>query len=320
MARIEHPTITLNNGVVMPALGFGTFAEPLLPGKTHTAVLAALRAGWRHLDCAWIYENEEEVGTALASFLRETPGVKRDDIFITTKVWVHLTEPEDVQWSLEDSLRKLQVDRVDLALLHWPFAAERTEDHQVKIGDDGKYVIKQKLTDDLSPTWRAMEKLYRADKTRAIGVSNWTIAGLERLLSYAEIRPTTNQVEIHPYFPNTALVSYCQAHDIVPVAYSPLGSQEGTGDRLLADKALQDLAGQKGCSLAQLLIAWGLQRGYAVLPKSQTESRIQSNFELVSLTDSETQVLNQAHTRRGYRFVSCKDLNFGYDVWPEEER
>lgn len=166
-----------------------------------------------------------------------------------------------------------------------------------------------------------MEGLSKAGKARSIGVSNWTIPGLEKLLKYAEIKPVANQVEIHPYFPNTELVNYLFAHNITPVAYSPLGSQEGTGDRLLADKELQTLADKKSCSLVQMLIAWGLRRGYAVLPKSQKEDRIKSNFELVHLTDEEFAEISKAESRRGYRFVSCKELaEFNYDVWPEEER
>ncbi|RDW94434.1 aldo reductase-1 [Coleophoma crateriformis] len=315
------PTIKLNNGNIMPALGFGTFAEPLLPGTTRVAVKAALQAGWRHLDCAWIYANEDEVGAGLKEFLEENPEIKRSDIFITTKVWPHLFEPADVEWSLNDSLKKLGISETDLLLLHWPFSAERTADYQIKRGPDEKYIIKKDLTENLEPTWRAMEKLFKAGKAKSIGVSNWTIPGLEALLKYAEIQPAVNQVEIHPYFPNTELVEYLFVQDIIPVAYSPLGSQEGTGDRLLADKALQTLAAKKGCSLAQLLIAWGLKRGYAVLPKSQKADRIKSNFELVDLTSEEFAEISRAESRRGYRFVSCKELTeFNYDVWPEEER
>lgn len=165
-----------------------------------------------------------------------------------------------------------------------------------------------------------MERLYEAGKAKAIGVSNWTIPGLESLLKYADIKPAVNQIEIHPYFPNTELVKYCFDQGIIPVAYSPLGSQEGTGERIFADKELQDLAKSKSVSMAQLLIAWGLKRGYAVLPKSQNEDRVRSNFNLIELNEVDFAVLNRAEGRRGYRFVSCKDLNFGYDVWPEESR
>ena len=137
-AAVTGPVLTLNNGVKMPSLGFGTFANTGSTGETHAAVVCALNAGYRHLDCAWFYQNEGEVGTAMKEFLSANPDVKRSDIFITTKVWNHLHQPEDVEWSLKDSLRMLQTDYVDAFLIHWPIASEKNQDHSVKIGTDGK--------------------------------------------------------------------------------------------------------------------------------------------------------------------------------------
>jgi diketogulonate reductase-like aldo/keto reductase len=135
---VTGPMISLNNGVEMPALGFGTFANEGSKGETHKAVVCALDAGYRHLDCAWFYQNEDEVGTGMKTFLDANPSVKRSDIFITTKVWNHLHDPEDVKWSLHDSLSRLQTPYVDAFLVHWPIAAEKNADHTVKIGVDGK--------------------------------------------------------------------------------------------------------------------------------------------------------------------------------------
>lgn len=135
---VTGPLIKLNNGVQMPAFGFGTFASEGSVGETHKAVVAALNAGYRHLDCAWFYQNEDEVGTAVKEFLAANPSVKRSDIFIVTKVWNHLHDPEDVEWSLKNSLEKLQTSYVDAFLIHWPIAAEKNEDRSVKIGADGK--------------------------------------------------------------------------------------------------------------------------------------------------------------------------------------
>lgn len=131
-------TFTLSNGVQIPGLGFGTFSSEGSKGEAYAAVLHALRAGYRHLDCAWFYQNEDEIGDAIRDFLAENESVRRSDLFITTKVWNHLHEPADVKWSLNDSLQKLRLDYVDLFLVHWPIAAEKTEDHQPKIGSDGK--------------------------------------------------------------------------------------------------------------------------------------------------------------------------------------
>lgn len=131
-------TFKLNNGVTIPGVGFGTFANEGAKGSTYKAVLHALRTGYRHLDCAWFYLNEEEVGDAIQDFLKENPSVKREELFITTKVWNHLHRYEDVIWSLNDSLKKLRLDYVDLYLIHWPIAAEKETQEKPKIGPDGK--------------------------------------------------------------------------------------------------------------------------------------------------------------------------------------
>ena len=165
-----------------------------------------------------------------------------------------------------------------------------------------------------------MEKLYKAGLTRSIGVSNWTIPALEALLKYAEIKPAINQVEIHPYLPNTELIEYCRSRDIQIIAYSPLGSQDQvptTNEKVSTNKELNALAREKGVTLAQLLIAWGLQRGYVVLPKSSKDERIRSNFQLIELNNEEFEEVNKVAKGRHYRFVNPKEM-FGYDVWAEE--
>ena len=165
-----------------------------------------------------------------------------------------------------------------------------------------------------------MEKLYKSGKTRSIGVSNWTIPGLEALLKYAEVKPAINQVEIHPFLPNNELIKYCVSHDILPVAYSPLGSQEQvptTGEKVSTDPELNAIAKTKGVTLAQLLIAWGLKRGYVVLPKSSNDERIRSNGHLIDLTDEEFGEVNKVSEGRNHRFVNPVDM-FGYNVWANE--
>src|SRR6187402_3712042 len=183
-----------------------------------------------------------------------------------------------------------------------------------------QYILKKDLTENPEPTWRAVEKLYKAGKARSIGVSNWTVPGLEALLKYAEIKPAINQVEIHPFLPNNELITYCNSHNILPVAYSPLGSQDqvpSTGEKVSTNAELNALAKNKGVTLAQILIAWGLKRGYAVLPKSSDATRIKGNFQLIDLDDEEFAVVNKVAEGRHNRFVNPKDM-FGYDVWPEE--
>jgi diketogulonate reductase-like aldo/keto reductase len=166
-----------------------------------------------------------------------------------------------------------------------------------------------------------MEKLYSAGKAKSIGVSNWSIGRLQKMLAYATVLPAINQIEIHPFFPNTELVDFCFSHNILPVAFSPLGSQlEGNFDvtrEILMDSVpLNELAKKKGVSLAQVLIAWGLKRRYAVLPKSANAERVKSNFNLISLTDEEFEAINQVSVGRNRRFIDPD--GFGYDVWSEE--
>ncbi|EKD18838.1 uncharacterized protein L3040_003086 [Drepanopeziza brunnea f. sp. 'multigermtubi'] len=318
---VTGPILTLNNGVKIPALGFGTFANEGSKGETHRAVIHALNAGYRHLDCAWFYQNEDEVGTGIREFLAANPSVKREDIFICTKVWNHLHEPEDVEWSIKNSLAKLQTTYVDAFLIHWPIASEKNEDRSVKIGPDGKYVINHALTSNPEPTWRAMEKAYNAGLAKSIGLSNFTEAGITQILSFASVKPAINQVEIHPFLPQKALIDFCKSRDILPVAYSPLGSQDqvpATGEKVSTNKDLIAVAEAKGCTLAQVLIAWGLRRGYVVLPKSSNESRIKGNAQLVTLTDADFEKVNKIAEGRSTRFVNMKDT-FGYDVWPEQK-
>lgn len=313
-------TYTLNNGVKIPAIGFGTFANEGEKGSTYRAVAKALASGYRHLDCAWFYHNEDEVGAALRDFLSANPSVSRADIFLCTKVWNHLHAPADVAWSLQSSLRALGVDYVDLFLVHWPIAAERTPDYTPKLGPDGRYVIDHALTANPEPTWRAMEALADQGLARAIGVSNFTIPRLEQLLSFARIPPAVNQIEIHPFLPNAELVDWCFAHAIMPAAYSPLGSQNqvpSTGETVRENAALNAVASKTGHNLAQVLIAWGLRRGYVVLPKSSTPERIESNLDVPELGEEEFQEIERVARGRHVRFVNMKET-FGFDVWPEE--
>ncbi|KAL5117544.1 Glycerol 2-dehydrogenase (NADP(+)) [Pleosporales sp. CAS-2024a] len=304
----NEKTLKLNNGVSMPAVGFGTFANEGSKGETYKAVTHALQTGYRHLDCAWFYQNEEEVGDAVRHFLAANASVTRKDLFICTKVWQHLHEPDEVMWSFDSSLQKLQMDY------------KSDENHMPKLGADGKYIIKKDLTENPEPTWRAMEELNRSGKARAIGVSNWTIDGLKKLMRLAEIKPAVNQIEIHPFLPNTELVKFCLDNDIMPAAYSPLGSQNqvpSTGEQVRTNPKLNEVAQRSGHDLAQILLAWGLQRGYAVLPKSSTPKRIESNWLIPKLSNEDFDAVDEIAKGRHARFVNMKDT-FGYDVWPEE--
>ena len=165
-----------------------------------------------------------------------------------------------------------------------------------------------------------METLYEQGLAKAIGVSNWTIPQMEAMAKFAKVQPHVNQVEIHPFLPNTELVNYCFSKNILPQAYSPLGSQNQvptTGEKVSENKTLNEIAEKGGNTLAQVLIAWGLRRGYVVLPKSSNPKRIVSNFQSIELSDADFEAVNKVAEGRHFRFVNMKDT-FGYDVWPEE--
>lgn len=165
-----------------------------------------------------------------------------------------------------------------------------------------------------------MEELYEAGKAKAIGLSNFTIAGVKQILSFAKVPPHANQIEIHPFLPNTELVEFCFSKNIMPQAYSPLGSQNQvptTGEKVGTNATLNEIAKNGGHTLAQVLIAWGERRGYVVLPKSSNPQRIESNFKEIELSDEEFEAVNKVSQGRHTRFVNMKDT-FGYDVWPEE--
>jgi len=309
-------TFKLNTGAGIPALGFGTFAAEGPKGGSYKATLKALEAGYRHLDCAAYYMNEDEVGDAIHDFLKANPSVKRSDLFVTTKVWNHLSRPGDIEWSFNESLKRFRLDYVDMFLLHWPFVAQRTDDMKPKLGENGLYIVEKNLNDEPEEAWRCMEKIYESGKAKSIGVSNWSVEGLKKLLSVAKIPPAANQIEMHPFLSNPEQLEFLKAHNILPVAYSPLGSQgqvPGTDEKVSTNETLNAIAQKKGCSLAQLLIGWGIQRGYAVLPKSSTPSRIEDNFKRVKLTQEEMDEVNKVASTRRIRYVNMGPATFGHD-------
>ena len=253
--------IVLNNGVSIPQVGIGVFLTP--KGEvTENSVRWALEAGYRHIDTAMIYENEENVGNVIKTGL-----VKREDIFITTKLWNEDIRKGRAKEAFEESLKRLQTDYVDLYLIHWP--AEGYEE-----------------------AWSVMEELYREGKIKAIGVSNFQIHHLEQLAKTATVMPVVNQIESHPYFTNQEVIDYCKQKNIAVEVWSPLG---GTGGNLLEDDTLQKLADKYQKTPAQIVIRWDIQRDVIVLPKSVHRDRIISNLEVYDfvLEDADMELINQ---------------------------
>jgi len=276
-------TFTLNTGDKIPAIGLGTWQSK--PNEVRHAVKAALDAGYRHIDTALAYGNEHEVGQGI-----KDSGVPRDQIWVTTKLdntWHHRVED-----GITSSLKSMDMDYVDLYLVHWPSSTDPED-------------LKKHLPNwDFIKTWQEMQKVASSGRAKNIGVSNFAIKNLEKLLNDSSCKtvPAVNQVELHPNNPSPKLVDYCKSKGIHATAYSCLGS---TDSPLAKNLDLQKIADAKGKTTAQVLLMWGLQRGTSVIPKSVTASRIEANFKLDgwSLDDNEMKTLSSLPDR----FKVCGD-------------
>lgn len=264
MSRV--PLVTMADGVAIPQLGFGTWQVE--PKEAQEAVAKALEVGYRHIDTAAAYENEEGVGRALSD-----GGIARDELFVTTKVWNDHHEPADARKSVEESLAKLGLDHLDLLLIHWPA--------HVKYGDS--YIR----------TWDAFQEFKAEGLTRSIGVSNFNPDHLDRL--NGEV-PPINQVECHPTFQNVELDAELARRGILLEAWSPLGSGED-----LENPVLCRISEQIGKSVAQVIIRWHLQKNHVVLPKSVTPKRIEENFDVFDFELSDEQMADIATVEAGNR-------------------
>ena len=290
------PPITLRDGTALPALGLGTWKAA--PGEVGGAVRTALELGYRHIDCAAIYGNEAEIGTALAA-ARRAGLVQREDLWITSKLWNDCHAPAQVRPALERTLADLQLEHLDLYLIHWPVVHR----HGVLMPSVAADQIPlQQLP--LDQTWGALEALVDAGLVRQIGVSNCSATKLAALLPHCRIKPAMNQVERHPWLQQNALLSFCQQQSIALTAYSPLGSPAAGGPTpLLSEPVIPSIAAAHGASPAQVLLAWGLATGTAVIPKSVHRERLAANLAAAQLRLSPTELEQIAALDRHHRFV-----------------
>jgi 2,5-diketo-D-gluconate reductase A len=261
------PSLTLNNGVPIPQLGFGVFLIP--PDETATAVTTALEAGYRLIDTAQGYRNEQGVGDAIAR-----SGVPRDEIFITTKLVNGQHGYDRALAAFEGSLNRLGIDFLDLFLIHWPLP----------------------MFDQYVETWQALEQLLADGRVRSIGVSNFEIEHLERLAKETDITPALNQVELHPEFPQQELRKYHESHGILTESWGPLGQNRG----LLADARILEMAAKKARTPAQVVLRWHIQVGNVVIPKSVTPQRIQENIDIFDfeLDGADLETFNELNVDR----------------------
>lgn len=259
--------VTLNNGLKMPQLGFGVWQVP--DDEAAVAVSTAFKVGYTSIDTAMVYRNEVGVGKAI-----KESSIPREDLFITTKVWNSDQGYENTLRAFDESLERLGLDYADLYLIHWPTPQ----------------------FDDYVDTYKALEKLYKDGRVKAIGVCNFEIEHLERILKECEVKPVLNQVECHPYLAQNELKDFCAKHDIFVEAWSPLDQ----GGEVLQDAVIQQIAEAKGKSPAQVVLRWHLQNNTIVIPKSVTPSRIEENFQVFDfeLTDEEMKQINELNRDR----------------------
>ncbi|WP_089159690.1 aldo/keto reductase [Caballeronia sordidicola] len=296
LADFRNRRIALNHGGGrMPALGFGTLISDA--ATTTSATRDALEAGYRHVDCAERYRNEREVGEGLRLGLA-AGGVAREDIFVTTKLWNSNHRPERVRPAFEASRGRLGLDYLDLYLVHTPFAFQPGEEQDPR-DENGNVIYDNGVT--LLDTWRAMEDLVDHGQCRAIGLSDITLDRLRPLYESARIKPAVVEVEAHPYLPETELMEFCKEKGILFLAFAPLG--HGIRPGPLEDPVVSQIAARIGKTPAQVLLAWALQRGGALLTTPKTAERARENFDISALPADAFDEINRIQTRQRFNEV-----------------
>ena len=293
---LRYRKIPLHRGAgAMPALGFGT----LIPdaAETRSATRTALQAGFRHLDCSERYRNEQQVGEAIREAI-QSGWTNRDDLFITTKLWNNNHRPERVEPAIQASRERLQLERIDLYLMHTPYAFRPGEDQDPR-DPNGNVIYDEAVS--LMDTWRAMEELVDRGLCRAIGLSDVGLHHVREVFDHARIKPSVVQIESHPYLPETEILEFCAANGIVMLAFAPLG--HGMKPGVLEDPVILAIARRINKTPAQVLLAWAIERGTAVLTTPKTADRAKENFDVSALPADAIAQINAIETRQRLNLV-----------------
>lgn len=314
MASKMVKTVKFNNGQLYPILGLGTWqATAVLDDEQQAAIVNAIKTaidiGYRHFDCAAIYSNEKSVGKAVNDKISEGV-IKRDEVFITSKLWNDKHRPELVEEALKNTLNDLSLSYVDLYLVHWPFATSEdpnaTDSEGRLLGSGVSYL----------DTWKAMERCVKSGLTKSIGLSNFNIRQIKEILEIASIKPVVNQVECHPYLTQNKLKEFCQSNDIYLVSYGPLGSAKRSWAQpdesaILDEPIVKQIADKYKKTNAQVLIRFQIQRGVIVIPKSSNPERQKENFNVwdFELSKDDIDLLESLNKNaRYFEFITAKHL------------